>query len=57
MRLRRILERIAAFQTEISELAGMTTIMGIADTATSFSQILLDADQRLQDARTHHMKG
>ena len=51
-RLKRILERIAAFQTEIAEIAGMTTVMGLADTATSLTSLLKDAEDRLRQARS-----
>lgn len=52
LRLNRILERIAAFQTEIAEIAGMTTVMGLADTATSLTDLLKDAEERLRQARS-----
>lgn len=51
-RLKRVLERIAALQTEIAEMAGLATVLGTADTTTGLTEVLMVADANLCASRS-----
>jgi len=52
-RINSILERVAAMRTEIGEMAGMVTVVGVSDTHRGLERVLIQAEENLIEARSH----